>query len=253
MTAAAQGREVVQQVPRQVKSNPEDHQPQLSVSGAIDAGMAFKALSSLAHGAIGVLLLVILAFGVMFVVQGKEKERLLVSLAQSQQQILQLQVENDRLTELVAPVKKKIERGGAYIHKTYKVPVELANYYAEEYMKGSLRTGINYSVALSIGAQESGFNADAVSDNGCCLGLNQLHARYRMAEYPGLRREDLFDPAINIDLAYNTLDNYSRESGSLYGGILRYRGSEEPGVNEAYAAQVMDRAHRISRYITGLG
>jgi len=64
--------------------------------------------------------------------------------------------------------------------------------------------GADEEMALTVAQRESGFRADAVSPTKCCLGIFQIHyeANVKLINSLGFDRNDLFDAAKNVQIAY---------------------------------------------------
>ncbi len=80
--------------------------------------------------------------------------------------------------------------------------------YSAEQVKQLIRDtwpdGADEEMALEVAQRESGYRADAVSPTKCCLGIFQLHyeANEKFIKSLGFDRDDLFDAAKNVQIAY---------------------------------------------------
>lgn len=204
----------------------------------------FKAYVGMQHVVMLVMVFCIFALGATLLYQshsqGKKDEQYRALL----QEVNELKLENIQLKELSKDKIEKMKRGAQYIEKNYGVEKPVAQRYALLEMLASIKYNVPYSLGLSITAQESSFNHDAVSYTNCCLGGKQINYKV-WKEYFAVKKQDLFKPEVNIDIGYHILRKYANETGSLNLALQRYYGSTVPEENEKYAQQVMSRAQKI--------
>jgi len=90
---------------------------------------------------------------------------------------------------------------------------------------------------------ESGFNPFAESTMGA-QGLMQIIPRFHMDKVPeGAGDKPFLDPAINIRIGVNVLEESIRRRGGLVAGLQSYAGSSDP--DGSYASKVLAEKERL--------
>ena len=86
---------------------------------------------------------------------------------------------------------------------------------------------------------ESSCNPDAVSDKGA-IGLMQVNPKY----WP-YSRQELRDPARNLQVGTAILASYIRQTGSVRDGLRHYYGiGSDPSESDAYADKILSMTRR---------
>lgn len=195
---------------------------------------------------VGVLVLAIFVLGTTLLYQSHQFAKSTDKYETLLHENNELKLENIQLRELSKDKLEKMKRGAQYIEKHYGVEKPVAQRYALLEMLASIKYNVPYSLGLSITAQESSFNHDAVSYTNCCLGGKQINYKV-WKEYFDIKKQDLFKPEVNIDIGYHILRKYADETGSMELALQRYYGSTVPEENQRYAQQVISRAEKIAR------
>ena len=81
-------------------------------------------------------------------------------------------------------------------------------------------------LVLAVIAQESNYEADAVSEDGRCVGLMQVQQGCHEDRMERLGAEDLLDPYDNVVTGIDALSEYI-ERGGLEWGLMAYNGGPE--------------------------
>lgn len=141
-----------------------------------------------------------------------------------------LQESNDKSSEKVGAALMK----GVYGVRNARTIAALEIKYAKKY-------NIPVSYGLAISAQESKWNAKAVSYNGTSFGIKQIHCKVWCGHF-GVTKKDLFDVEKNIELGYKILAQYRDQYGDMDRALMAYYGSTRQWENEEYLADVKRKA-----------
>lgn len=104
--------------------------------------------------------------------------------------------------------------------------------------------GLDPKLVLAVIGQESNYKADAVSEDGLCLGLMQVQKDCHEDRMDRLGAVDLFNPYDNIVTGIDALAEYI-ERGGLEWGLMAYNGG--PKYADAKTAQGI-----ITEYVEGV-
>jgi len=131
-----------------------------------------------------------------------------------------------------------------YVRSRYKVSREAVHPLFEAVQRISIEHGIDPLLILALIGIESGFNPEAKSRTGG-YGLMQIIPRYHMSKIPdGRGANGLMDPAINIKVGTQILDEAIRRAGSMVAGLQSYNGSKK---KQKFAARVLAEKARMEK------
>ena len=145
--------------------------------------------------------------------------------------------------------------------KPKAVKLKAADKKAVEFINSSLGEWvIEYSVSkdidpfliFAIAERESGFNPNAVGDNGASLGLMQIQPRWSKERMKRLGVDDLREPRGCVKVAIDILLEYKEKDSDLYFVLMAYNGGmayAKRNINTPsdYALKVSERAVELSR------
>ena len=147
-------------------------------------------------------------------------------------------------TEALAPelldmtdIKNRPQKGQAV--KVYDIPLDedlqlhITNL-CEEYH-------IEPTLIYAMIARESGYNANAMGDNGKSYGLMQIQLRYVRARMDKLGCTDLLDPYQNVAVGIDLISEYIAKGYGLEWALMAYNGGE------AYAYRLRSEGY-VSNY-----
>ena len=102
---------------------------------------------------------------------------------------------------------------------------------------------VNPLLIVAVIGVESGFNPFAESAMGA-QGLMQIIPRFHLDKVPdGAGDRPFLDPAINIRIGVNVLEEAIRRRGGLVAGLQYYAGSSDP--EGTYASKVLAEKERL--------
>ena len=130
-----------------------------------------------------------------------------------------------------------------YVTRRYRVSQEaLMPVFELAQMIGQERR-IDPLLIVAVIGVESGFNPFAESAMGA-QGLMQIIPRFHLDKVPdGAGGRPFLDPAINIRIGVNVLDEAIRRHGGLVPGLQYYAGSSDP--DGSYASKVLAEKERL--------
>jgi len=134
--------------------------------------------------------------------------------------------------------------------------------YAADIDAAAASAGIPLDVAYGLIAHESGFNANAIGDNGRSYGLVQIQlATARGLGYTG-DGPGLLVPAVNVSLGFRYLRGQLDRAGTIAAALSAYNGGYRPSLgygapradgtfaNQAYVSAVLGKAAYFQQYLT---
>ena len=183
-------------------------------------------------------LVVFVGVAAILVYQNFELSRRIDSVINSQAQIQahvhELQKEVERLNSIFVP--ETIKKMSFGLQSFNQLRPTTANYYAVLVYVNSVRKGLDPCLVYSVIQTESCFVPEAVSRKGA-RGLMQVMPAW--TEMFGITVDDLFDPAVNIDVGTWILrDELDRRRD--VGRALAAYNSGKPYGRERYVQRVMD-------------
>lgn len=137
---------------------------------------------------------------------------------------------------------------------TYPVPLDqdLQDYIVET----AKRYGVSPSLVFAIIANESEYNAEAVSEDGHDFGLMQIRSMYHIQRCVDLGAWNLLDPYQNVRVGIDYLSELFGKSDNLEWVLMAYNGGENyannmlcTGETSEYVKRVMDTMEVISEGI----
>ena len=147
-------------------------------------------------------------------------------------------------TPPAAPLSPRLQGALDYVKSRYKVSREAVHPLFEAVQRISIEHGIDPLLILALIGIESGFNPEAKSRTGG-YGLMQIIPRYHMSKIPdGRGANGLMDPAINIKVGTQILDEAIRRAGSMVAGLQSYNGSKK---KQKFAARVLAEKARMEK------
>ena len=106
----------------------------------------------------------------------------------------------------------------------------------------AIEHGVDPLLILALIGIESGFNPNAKSRTGG-YGLMQIIPRYHLSKIPdGRGANGLMDPAINIKVGTQILDEAIRRAGGMVAGLQAYNGSKR---KQKFAVRVLAEKARL--------
>ena len=142
-----------------------------------------------------------------------------------------------------APLSPRMQSALDYVKARYKVTREAMLPLFETVQWIARERGIDPLLIVALISIESGFNAQARSAGGG-HGLMQIIPRYHLDKIPdGLGVKGLMDPAVNVQVGAQILDDAIRRSGSTQAGLQSYNGSKRKSL---FARRVLAERDRLA-------
>src|SRR6266478_67901 len=95
--------------------------------------------------------------------------------------------------------------------------VTIPQQYRQMFQEAATRNGLPVNILALVVQAESGFNPNAVGDNGSSYGFGQIH----LPAHPGITADQALDPAFNINWIAQSLGQaYKRYNGNTQATIL---------------------------------
>ena len=108
---------------------------------------------------------------------------------------------------------------------------------------------ISFEFVMSVIAQESSFDIDALGDNGNSKGLMQIQEKWHYELMEDLGVTDLYEPLDNVKVGVALLTSYLEENEDVYYVLMRYNGGNayakkmiQNGKTSAYANEIVERS-----------
>lgn len=105
----------------------------------------------------------------------------------------------------------------------------------------SKKHGIDFKLAKSLVRVESNFNSRAISNKNA-LGLTQIVFKWHKKRCNLKRKEQLFNPHINLDCGFKILKHYIKICGNIENGLACYNAGKagaRKGYGKKYAKKVL--------------
>lgn len=126
---------------------------------------------------------------------------------------------------------------------TYDVP--LSEELQLHIIKVSEENGIEPSVIIAMAFRESGYNANAVGDNGNSVGLLQIQSKWHWKRMEDLGCTDLTDPYQNVTVGVDYLAELLDRYGDIEKALTAYNRGRYSGTITEYATEIMTLAGKL--------
>lgn len=106
--------------------------------------------------------------------------------------------------------------------------------------------GIDPAIIFAMAFKESGYDTDAIGDNGNSYGLLQVQPRWHYERMQKLGCTDLLDPYQNVTVAVDYLCELLNRYGSIDKALTAYNRGHYSGTITQYAKSIMAKADGLA-------